>query len=464
MHILANLKPHASRTLPAPHRRPHAPPRTSTTPKMQAQSPPSTSFRNQFSDSAARPARVLDSPAVNRRFYAPDESLSGRFRSAPRKEKDTAKYARYRNRTVWAQALVLFNVVGIPMSQGVYLEERYNSKDGKMGLFALSVGPAVQILCILAVPMMVRWVYERRGQRSGWRIAFLVATLLVVCAHLLLHWLGGYIPSLILLGPVAGIALGTLAGISTLVLSSHYRSDVPLVSTQSGFMGFLGAVIYTVLGVLAYAHITTAALVAATLLAACGLMRRVDNPHQTLPTPPFKAKVKILIPFTLGYTIILTTIFLLPLYSPLLIHTHTPLLVSLATAAISACLAAQTPSRLGIVNTFIAASIFAGAVAILPIFTPLPQLAVLCGVAYGIGLGAIVALESKVAAGFCGRWGMVVGGVGALVGIVGAALVMEGLEMGSRVVGGCAAGGLVLGGICVGVARGMNCPKVWVVV
>lgn len=129
-----------------------------TTPRMQEQSPLSSGFRNQFSDSAARPGRVLDNPAVHRRFYDPDESLTGRFRFEPRgartKAKDTAKYARYRNRAVWAQALVLFNVVGIPLSQGVYLEQNYTSLHNT-SLLALSLIPALQILFTLATPLFV---------------------------------------------------------------------------------------------------------------------------------------------------------------------------------------------------------------------------------------------------------------------------------------------------------------------
>lgn len=111
-------------------------------------------------------------------------------------------------------------------------------------------------------------MYHRHLHRSGWRLTFLFATLISVCAHLPLQWLKSYLPTLILQSPLVGIALGTLTALSTLVLSTHYRANVPLVSTQSGFMGFLGAVVYAIVGVRPYAHTTTAVLLSVTLLAA----------------------------------------------------------------------------------------------------------------------------------------------------------------------------------------------------
>jgi hypothetical protein len=72
-----------------------------------------------------------------------------------------------------------------------------------------------------------------------------------------------YIAILLLRGLVLGGALGTCFTISTLVLASHYRNDVPLVSVQSGFAAFAGAVVYTVIARFASKMLVLAAPTAA---------------------------------------------------------------------------------------------------------------------------------------------------------------------------------------------------------
>jgi hypothetical protein len=81
-----------------------------------------------------------------------------------------------------------------------------------------------------------------------------------------------------------GSALGTLFTWSTLVLSSHYQFNLPLVSMQSGSMGFLGALVYTLVAREAlqtqdsghFAPAASADLVGGTLFIATLLSRRVD--------------------------------------------------------------------------------------------------------------------------------------------------------------------------------------------
>jgi MFS family permease len=473
-------------------------------------SPPS-GYQNEFSDSLARPGRVLDNPAVHQRFYGPDESATGpsRFRFDPRGAKPTAgdrtqplaKYSRYRNRAVWAQALVLFNVVGIPLSQGVYLEYYYNAALPTSSVVALSVIPALQILFTLATPILVGWFYHRRGQRSGWRLVFLGAAVVAICAQLPLQWLKSYVLTVILQGLLLGIALGTLFTLSTLVLSSHYRFNLPLVSTQSGFFGFLGAVVYSIIarqGLGAdkkgfFAPAATAGLLAATLLIANLLIRQVkpdgaqagqktNKLDMELPKGIGKvAKEKGTIPFILGYFLVFFGIFIFPIYIVLLLSQqqtpdigYWPLLTTLTVSALSACISAQSAvhRRLGPVNTFIVASVVAGAVSILPAWMPIPWLAILAGGAYGLGLGAIIALHIKVTTVFHAEkvvWHpdmparaaimMAVGGVSAFAGILVSAVLMEQMKSGAKIASAVAVGCLVGGGALVAVGRWKRCGR-----
>jgi len=471
---------------------------------MQEQrSPESSGYRNDFSDSNARPGRVLDNPAVNHRFFGPDESLTGpeRFRFDPRgaraRAKDVARYSRYRNRAVWAQALVLFNVVGVPLSQGVYLEYYYNSVLGTSSLIPLAAIPGLQVLCILATPLLVGWLYHRRGQRSGWRLTFFVASLVAVCAQLALQWIKKYILLLILQGLLLGISLGTLFTLSTLVLSSHYRFNLPLVSTQSGFMGFLGAVVYSIVADLGLqghktiAPAATAGILGATLLAANFLIRRVDQDtsfqtpqlSMTLPSRPITIlKEKGTLPFVLGYILIFFGLLTFPIYIVLILPSSTgtwTIITTLATAALSACLSAN-PSirrRLGPVNTFIAAAMSAGAVSILPFWMPYTWLSILAGGLYGIGLGAIVALHIKVSTVFHKEkavWAtdmparaamlMALAGMSTFGGLVVSAVLMEMMRNGGRIASCVAAGCLVGGGVLVAAARWRRCARLWVAI
>jgi MFS family permease len=262
-------------------------------------SPTSVSW-NVASDPSARPGNILSNPAVQRNFYDADQSIARPARLAfdPKdaqveiqaKVRLPAKYARHRNRAVWAQALVLFNVVGIPLSQGMYLEYYFNTALPQTNLSILSIILALQTGVLLAMPLLVGRFYRWRGPRSGWKILFCAAAMIAFAVQLALQWVRSYILTLILQGPLMGSALGTLFTWSTLVLSSHYQFNLPLVSMQSGFMGFLGALVYTLVAREAlqtqvsghFAPAASAGLVGGTLFIATLLSRRVDAGN----TPP----------------------------------------------------------------------------------------------------------------------------------------------------------------------------------
>jgi MFS family permease len=350
--------------------------------------------RNSASDPSARPGKLLSNPAVQRKFYDAQQPISGPPQLAflpPGAQENhdaedgatlLAKYARYRHRAVWAQALVLFNVVGIPLSHGVYLEQYYSSALPASSLSALSVTPALQILCILGTPLPIGWMYYCRGRRSGWRLTFLLATLLAFGAQLGLQWIKSYVAIMLLQGLVLGAALGTLFTLSTLVLSTHYRFNLPLVSMQSGAMGFLGAIVHTIVarqrsGTVRYVPAANAGLLLGTSLVAYGLMRRVeeDTPlnrfSSALKLPSSISKIRKergTILFVLGYMLVFSSIFIFPVYI-VAILTQSPSLITpqrgtwilattFATAACSACISANPTARkrLGPVNTLQLAS------------------------------------------------------------------------------------------------------------
>jgi hypothetical protein len=415
-----------------------------------------------------------------------------------------SKYARHRNRAVWAQALVLFNVVGIPLSQGVYLEYYYTTALPTYNLSAVSVIPALHILCLMNMPTLVGWLYHWRGQRWGWRIAFFVTMIIAFCVQLPLQWVKSYVLIMVLQGPLFGAALGTLFALSTLVLSSHYQFNLPLVSMQSGSMGFLGAITYSMVAKVGlakrnyFAPAATAGILLGTLFTAYLLIQRVkedDLPPSTRllqseMTFP-KSTSKIIkepgtIFFIFGYILIFSGIFTHPLYiaitftqPPALATDSYSLIILLSTATLSACISANPRFRthLGPTDTFIASSIFSGSASILPTFMPEPYITLTCSAAYGMGLGAILSLHIKVTTIFHAEkvvWHsdmparaaimMALGGASAFVGLLVAAIVMESVEGGVKVVTGMTAGGLGLGGCLTGFARWRRCKKFFVAI
>jgi MFS family permease len=468
-------------------------------------------------DPSVRPGNVLNNPAAQWKFYdanqAPTRPTQLAFNPQDAQAKGEAgakllvKYAHYRNRAVWGQALVLFNVVGIPLSQGVYLEYYFNAALHSNSLSALAIIPALQITCILCMPIFVGWFYHWRGQRSGWRVMFVSAMVLALAAQLPLQWIKSYTITMLLQGPLLGVALGTLFTLSTLVLSSHYRFNLPLVSMQSGFTGFLGAVCYTFVarqglqmhGPGHFAPAATAGIFAITLLAAHLLIHRVEEnefppdipkSHSDLKLPKSIGKIikeQGTIWFILGYILVFFALFIFPIYITIILTqspaTNDPLtatfvpIITFASAAVSASISANPifRKRIGLLDTFIASCIFAGAASLLPFFMPNLPVSLPCGAAYGIGLGAIISLHVKATTVFHGEkvvWHpdmpvraavmMVLAGCSAFAGLLASAFVIEYVASGVRIVASCAMGCMIVGGCLIAFARWRRCRKIWV--
>ncbi|KAH3985305.1 hypothetical protein HBI62_092040 [Parastagonospora nodorum] len=486
---------------------------------MQVRGSEITAPRNGVYDPSARPGSVHSNPAVQRNPYDARQAITqpAQFVSNPHdaRAKEEArvklliKYARHRNRAVWAQALVLFNVVGIPLSQGVYLEYYFNAALAGCSLSALSIIPALQIACILCIPIVVGWFYQWRGQRSGWRLMFFSAIILAFATQLALQWIENYTVTMLLQGPILGAALGTLFPLSTVVLSSHYRFNQPLVSMQSGLMGFLGAIIYALIarqglevrGKGHFAPAATASILCGTLLTAYTLIRRVKENelppnsqewHYNMKLPKSINKIwkeEGTIWFILGYMLIFFALLNFPIYISLVL-TQPPAItdpktaafvpiITHTTAAISACISANPilRTRLGPLNTFIASCVFAGAASLLPFFMPNLPVALPCGGAYGISLGAIISLHMKVTTIFHGEkvvWHpdmpvraavmLVVAGCSAFAGLLASAFIIENVEGGMRIVASMTAGCLVAGGCLIAFARWRRCRNFWVAI
>ncbi|KAF2025893.1 hypothetical protein EK21DRAFT_103599 [Setomelanomma holmii] len=302
---------------------------------------------------------------------------------------------------------------------------------------------------------------------------------------------------MILQGPILGTALGTLFTLSTLVVSSHYQYNLPLVSMQGGFMGFLGALVYgsvTRQGLGPenhYAQAATAGITAATLIMAWGLLHRIKDSGAS-PPPNFGMVLpkslrsvmeeKGTLWFIFGYVLIFYGIFVLSIYL-VVILTQQPALfppdlgalvltTCLSTAAASACISANpiVRRRIGPVNILIAACVLAGAVSILPCFMPYVWLTFIAAAAYGIGLGPIIALHIKSTTVFHAElvvWHpdmlartaimMALGGVSAFTGLLVSAILIESLQDGAKIAFGIAAGCLVGGGLLMGPARWRRC-------
>jgi hypothetical protein len=300
-----------------------------------------------------------------------------------------------------------------------------------------------------------------------------------------------------------------LLPLSTVVLSSHYRFNQPLVSMQSGLMGFLGAIIYALiarqgLGVRGKGHFAsaaTASILFGTLLTAYTLIRRVKENelppnsqewHSNMKLPKSINKIwkeEGTIWFILGYMLIFFALFNFPIYVSLVL-TQPPAItdpktaaffpiITLTTAAISACISANPilRKRLGPLNTFIASCVFAGAASLLPFFMPNLPVALPCGGAYGISLGAIISLHMKVATIFHGEKVvchpdmpvraavmMVVAGCSAFTGLLASAFVIENVEGGMSIVASMAAACLVAGGCLIAFARWRRCRNFWVAI
>jgi hypothetical protein len=402
---------------------------------------------------------------------------------------------------MWAQALLLTSVLGPPLSYGAYLEYYYTTLlPTNTPLLLLALPIALQILTISLATFPIGLLYTKLGRRAYWKLLFAFAAVVAVASQITLYWITSYIGILVLQGLLLGSALGTLLTLGTLVLSSHYRGDVPLVSVQSGFAGFAGAVLHATLarfslqgiargnGYEGFSQAASGGLMGGTLLVAFFLLTRVKADeskrwsveytlHLALPRAFLRdlTQVKGMLWFIVGYMFISFGALVYPIYAITLL-TQSPslfspdqgsytLLAMLAVAALSASGAAngRVMRKVGPVNIFVAASMFAGAVLLAPVLYPRIYVSILLSGVYGIALGAILSLHMIVAAIFVsekegGRWAddmpakvaivVALGGISAFGGILVAAFIVrsgvEGANAALKVAGACMVGGGML--------------------
>jgi MFS family permease len=340
---------------------------------------------------------------------------------------------------MWAQALVLFNVIGIPLSHTTYLEYHFTTLFPSASLVSLALVLSLQTLCIFATPLPIGYLYSTFGNRVAWmwKAVFALSIIIATASQFALYKAQSYVAILILQGPVLGIALGTCFTISTLVLATHYRNDVPLVSVQSGFAGFAGAVVYTVLARFSFqgatttssgalAHVYNGGVMGATLLAAFFLLVRLRFDGEKSWTERYK--LHLCMPkgflqdvrgegmwFILGYLLVFMGVLVYPVYVVILL-TQPPglffpdtatyaILAMLGVAAMSGSVAANVRAlrKVGPVNTFAAASVLAGAICLAPVSYPRLCVVVPLAALYGLALGALLSLHMIVAATFLSK-------------------------------------------------------------
>lgn len=390
--------------------------------------------------------------------------------------------SRHRVRTYTAHAFVLFNVYGLPLSSGIYLEYYFSSLHSSVSLLAISAIFSTQLACLSLAVGITIWLHRRWPKY--WRLQLFIGMLLVCGAHLGLRISNDLGVLMLFQGALTGLGLGTLEAVSLRVLSTHYKHDITTTSTLCGSAGFFGAIAYTLsawaclrIDSTRLAYGTTLLLLALTLLPAIPLAKpcTIQSPQSrqldldTSPTTPSSWR---------AYPVFLATFLTIPalltpaLYLPLLLTRQPgsyladaglyPLLALYGTALLSSALVPSiSPNRLSPAVLCSAASILAGT-AILPlVWVRRVDVAVVCAAVFGVGLGCVGTLWGKVfrecveGAGTRGlrRWIqmlVLVGGLGAGAGLVGAAAVLERWGNGVEIVLGAVSGYLVLGGFIVG--------------
>ncbi|KAF3050130.1 hypothetical protein E8E11_008510 [Didymella keratinophila] len=394
--------------------------------------------------------------------------------------------ARARVHTYTAHALVLFNIYGIPLSSGIWLEYYFISLHPTTPLLALSAIFAAQCACLGLAVCISAYVHARSPHHWRWMTA--IAALLVCGAHigLLINTHDRLWVLVLCQGALTGLGLGTLCAVSTRMLSMHYRHSVAIASRLCISTGFAGAGVYTVVAWcylrtdrVGLAYGMTLLLFGVTLLPAVLLMepsspKLMDCPLERQQQPPPRKGWRTT-PTLLALSLILPSTLIPPLYLPLLLaHRPNPyradagvytLLTLYITALLTSALVPRIPpSRVSARTLCGAASILTGITLIPLIWTLRLEMAVSCAVVYGAGLGGVCTLWLQVVKD-CGS-GVAKGRAGALSAfalvlglcaagaVVGGAAVLQGFEAGGAMTVGAVAGGSVVGGLGLGVGGG----------
>ncbi|KAF1845207.1 uncharacterized protein K460DRAFT_355052 [Cucurbitaria berberidis CBS 394.84] len=373
-----------------------------------------------------------------------------------------------RVRTYYAQALILFNVYGAPLSFGPYLEYYHTTTLPTTPLWSLSLIVAIQIFSIFAVPYPIWMIYHQWPNRR--RIMIFTSVLAVVGAQGSLIFCKSHLELMLLQGLLLGSGLGALLTLGTLFLGSHYRFNLPMTSWISAIGGFAGALVYTTIGWLFLrrdqwkaANAANLGISIATLLTAFFLAKHSEKGNMQLDVEAPQSLKSIFIEngalwFVVGYVLVFFGLFIWPIYV-LLILSHAPalywpdsggwtLVAMFGSALISSPISANERFRKHVppVESFSAACLFAGASIIAPAWVPQFWFSVGWGAGYGFALGAILTLHINVVAIFHplgivwhpdmpvrGALMMALGGLSAAAGLVTVAVLLENKENGTKI-------------------------------
>ncbi|KAF2003632.1 hypothetical protein P154DRAFT_79297 [Amniculicola lignicola CBS 123094] len=417
--------------------------------------------------------------------------------SHPTFSNDTTKPWIRRKYAFISQSLILFNVYGIPLSFGPYLEYYYNTHYQHATLVQLSAINATRLLCIFGIAWPVEWCY-RHGL---WRTLSVLAVIGAAGAQIGTIYVRTWWVVVLIQGVGLGLCLGVLLAEGTCCLASHYLNDIPAVSLTAASAGLLGAVVYT--GVAwcfldgkelwraewASMGITGGTLGAAVLLlrrdtafSKRGIARRQRQNPASTPGPwpwSWTPSHPSTYPFLLGTLLLTTTLFIHPTYNILLsasspghIWPSSSLRINLF-AYILALLTSSITSmprlrqKIGPLDTLIFSALLGGAALILPAWIPSYPVTAATSLVYGFCLGNILPAYVRAAGVFLegGEWAGMASlmGVGAAAGIMLVAWVTERGERGFRTGLMVAGMGMVGSGMLMGGARVWRCRRVFVV-
>jgi hypothetical protein len=319
----------------------------------------------------------------------------------------------------YGHALIVFNVYGIPLSFGPYLEYYYNSRFPTTSFDQLTTIPACQILCIFSVSALAPQLYRCGTFYSALPAGILIAICFAISPIFDKWWL-----VLIIRGIFMGSMLGILRGVGLLCLASHYRNNFPLVSTQSGVAAMVGAASYTLLAWAGLRHDHYKALEMAnfglslsTLLVATVLLQKARLcPNLALITaqPERTPRKPGNIMFHAGYLFVFFSSFLWPIFAVVLVSSSPSnqfpefgayvLLSTFAAGVVSSIYSGSAFARrkLGPLNIFISSSIVAGCCTLSPVWAPYYYISLAWGCLYGLMLGSLLTLHIKVTTVFHG--------------------------------------------------------------
>ncbi|KAF9741135.1 hypothetical protein PMIN01_00674 [Paraphaeosphaeria minitans] len=412
----------------------------------------------------------------------------------------------------YAHAILMFHAFGIPLSAGLTLEYYYNSLFLTTPLSQLTLMVGIQWLGIFALGPLAWCAYRWKH----WRWTYLAVSLVLVLCHAVIARSAKPWGLSLGMRALTGLCLGFLRSMTLRCLASHYNGNTAEVSTQSGAAAPLGALVHSLVAwaflrmdnykALAWANFFIVLFTLAPTLGGLFPAREQESPegdaqkrNPQIPRLVHKRPTSAMqaLPGKLGIQknpgidiigdcLLIAGLFLVfayvivwPVFFALLLSSRPLyeypdfavywLLGSFGAASLTAAFFAHPwPRReLGVVNTFTAAAIIAGALLIVAAWVVNFWVWGILSVLYGLCLGPILALYRKVFDLICKCWtkmrlfpdGL---GIVAFGGISVVGLMIETLGNGSvaLMVSGVV---VLLGGCCMAVGRWLKYPTKYIV-